>query len=306
MLPSPVPTLVEPPSPLRRRFAILAALALLASIAVAATGPLRTSGDDVVGPALGLAAAPMALASGEDTDSIALLPILGDPAEIAEVASGVRALSVDVPGLATSVEIRSSVLATALAATGSVDIWAYPDAREAPEWSLSVPTEFGGPRHFRVIAEYGAWLKVQVPVRPNGTEGWIPRDAVELAPVTTRVEVDLSERSVIVWDGDDVVMDTSGTIGAPRTPTPTGTYYIRDAFPWYPDSIYGPWVLALSAYSEAIDEINGGAAVVALHGTQRPDLVGRAASLGCIRLDNETITELAGLVGPGTPVEIVP
>ncbi len=199
-----------------------------------------------------------------------------------------------------------STLATATITEGNVRVWATPDSSEEPAWNLAVPTEFGGPRHFLVIGETTNWLEVQVPVRPNGTTGWIPRSAVELSDVSTSIEVDLSERTVVVTDGHEVVMEVVGTVGKQSTPTPVGSFYIRDAFPWYADSVYGPWVLALSAYSEAIDTINGGAAVVALHGTVRPDLAGTASSLGCVRLDNETITELAALVGPGTPVEIVP
>ena len=65
-------------------------------------------------------------------------------------------------------------------------------------------------------------------------------------------------------------------------------------------------MIPLSAYSEAIDRINGGEAVVAIHGTVRPDLMGEAASLGCIRLENDVVTALGRVVEPGAPVEIVP
>ncbi len=210
-----------------------------------------------------------------------------------------------------SVPIEPSFVATAHETQGSVAVWAEPDAASEPAWTLAVPTEFGGPRHFAVLeeatdADGARWLRVQVPVRPNGSEGWIPADTVAVAPVTTRILVDLSERSVVVWDGDDVVMNTTGAIGAALTPTPTGSYYIRDMFPWDPESIYGPWVFALSSYSEVIDQINGGDAVVAIHGTRNNTILGEAVSLGCIRLDNDTLRELATLVEPGTPVEVVP
>lgn len=77
-------------------------------------------------------------------------------------------------------------------------------------------------------------------------------------------------------------------------------------FPWDPESIYGPWVFALSSYSEVIDQINGGDAVVAIHGTRNNTILGQAVSLGCIRLDNDTLRQLARLVEPGTPVEVIP
>jgi len=43
---------------------------------------------------------------------------------------------------------------------------------------------------------------------------------------------------------------------------------------------------------------------VGIHGTDEPWVVGSYASHGCVRLRNSDITTLAGLVVPGTPVEI--
>ncbi|MGH1506185.1 MAG: L,D-transpeptidase family protein [Acidimicrobiales bacterium] len=225
------------------------------------------------------------------------LPVLGGDV-VPEAAAVVE------PDVRAVLDRSGAVVATAHVTDGIVEVWELPDAEAAPAWQLTAPTEFGGPRHFGVIGRYGDWYRVQVPVRPNGTTGWIPVDAVTVREVDTRVEVDLSDRRIVVTDGGEVVFDEPVTIGAAGTPTPTGRFYLRDEFPWYPDSVYGPWVLALSAYSEAIDEINGGAAVVALHGTVRPDLMGTASSLGCVRLPNDLITRLAELVEVGTPVII--
>ncbi len=226
-------------------------------------------------------------------------------------ASGPAPLVLDIPGLVESMEPPSTLNATALVAEGSVAVWAEPDAGTEPAWQLAVPTEFAGLRHFLVLEELTAvdgteWLRIQVPVRPNGSEGWIPREDVTLNDVTTRVLVDLSDRSVVVWDGLDIVIDTRVAIGTDRTPTPTGTYYIRDSFPWNPESVYGPWVFALSSYSEAIGQINGGDAVVAIHGTRDNSVLGSAVSLGCIRIDNDVLLEMSEIVEPGTPVEVVP
>jgi lipoprotein-anchoring transpeptidase ErfK/SrfK len=73
-----------------------------------------------------------------------------------------------------------------------------------------------------------------------------------------------------------------------------------------PGSPWGPFALGLSARSETITEFNGGDGIVGIHGTNRPDTIGRAVSLGCVRLDNDLITRLAGTVRLGTPVEIAP
>ena len=40
----------------------------------------------------------------------------------------------------------------------------------------------------------------------------------------------------------------------------------------------------------------------AIHGTNRPESIGRFVSAGCIRMHNRDIVELYGLVGVGTPV----
>ena len=55
-----------------------------------------------------------------------------------------------------------------------------------------------------------------------------------------------------------------------------------------------------------MDEFDTGAPVVALHGTNAPELVGQARSNGCIRVPNELIQQLADTVPAGTPVYIFP
>lgn len=272
-------------------------------------------------------------ASSQGASSQGALSVLGDRQPAAEelivqeprteelavddaVAENVGLVLGPIPGLVPSVSIpavgnHNRLVATAKISAGQVAVWAEPDSSLAPMWELAVPTEFDGLRHFLVLddvvlADGSQWLKVQVPVRPNGTEGWLPATAVTVGEVSTRLLIDISDRSVIVWDAEQVVLDTTGAVGAPATPTPSGSFYIRDMFPWDAESVYGPWVFALSAYSEVIDQINGGDAVVAIHGTHDPSALGKAISLGCIRLDNETVTALAALVQPGTPVEVVP
>lgn len=188
----------------------------------------------------------------------------------------------------------------------SIDVWAAPVSGAAPLITFDRFDEFDQVRVFRILADRGAFYEVQVPMRPNGSVGYLLRDDVEVVTTDQRIHIDLSDRSVIVWNGPDVVFQATGTIGDRRTPTPTGSYYVRNVFEWYADSVYGPYVIPLSAYSEAIDQINGGDAVVAIHGTVRPDLVGAAASLGCVRLENGVLRELAAIVEPGAPVEIVP
>ncbi|MEZ5343892.1 MAG: L,D-transpeptidase [Acidimicrobiales bacterium] len=64
-------------------------------------------------------------------------------------------------------------------------------------------------------------------------------------------------------------------------------------------------MLALSACSESIEQINGGDAVVAIHGTIRPDLLGQATPHSVAFVANDVLRTVADLIEPGTPVDIV-
>lgn len=210
-----------------------------------------------------------------------------------------------VPAIPESIPLVETRFAVVPEWLDSIDVWPAPSATVAPLITFDRHDEFDQVRVFRILADRGSFYEVQVPMRPNGSIGYILRDEVQVRTTDQRILIDLSDRSVIVWNADEVVFGATGTVGAPSTPTPTGSFYVRNAFPWNADSVYGPYVIPLSAYSEAIDQINGGDAVVAIHGTVRPDLVGAAASLGCIRLENDVLRELAAIVEPGAPVEIV-
>jgi lipoprotein-anchoring transpeptidase ErfK/SrfK len=300
-------------TPALRRALALAAL-LVAVVGVGATlGTRGGTGDEATPPPTPVVGAPGPLA---DESALATgpgpppdRPALGreppttepDPPAADEPAPG-SYQALFAPGV-------EAVVATSVVAEGSVPAWAEPpDGAEPgpPAWSVPVPNEFGGPAHLRVLDQQGDWLHVELPLRPHGTLGWVRAEEVTLAVVHHRVEVSLGERALRVFHGDEVVLDAPVAVGRPDAPTPTGRFYLRDSFAWDPRSVYGPYVLPLSAYSETIDVINGGDAVIAIHGTNRPEALGRAASLGCIRLRNDVVTELAHLIHPGTPVDIAP
>ncbi len=216
-----------------------------------------------------------------------------------------RPIAIPLPVLPTSVPIVETEIAVMPESLATIDVWPTPLASGDRMATFERYDEFNQPRVFRILDEELEFFHVQVPMRPNGSTGYIRKSDVDVIVTDQRILIDLSERAVIVWDGDEVVLDTIGTVGRERTATPTGSYYVRNVFEWYADSVYGPYVIPLSAYSESIDQINGGDAVVAIHGTQRPDLIGSAASLGCVRLSNDVLRELAAIVEPGAPVEII-
>ena len=174
------------------------------------------------------------------------------------------------------------------------------------EYPVTNPTYFGNPLTLMVTDRTpdGEWVKVQIPIRPNRTEGWIPATDVEMSSHFVRIEVTLSERSVRVWDGETLIAETSAVIGADVTPTPLGTFFVNDLVERFEGSSYGPYILSLSAFSEALETYGGGVPVIAIHGTNRPELIGGAHSAGCIRIENDMIRFLAEVVPMGTPVTI--
>jgi lipoprotein-anchoring transpeptidase ErfK/SrfK len=150
------------------------------------------------------------------------------------------------------------------------------------------------------------WMKVLLPIRPNGSRGWISDTEVQLKYNPYRLEVDLTAHELTLYKQKDVVRREPVGIGKSTTPTPGGRYYITQLFePPDPNGPYGPFAYALSGYSEVLTSFRGGEAIVGIHGTNRPDLIGQDLSSGCIRMHNDAIRELRALLPLGTPVTIV-
>ncbi len=149
------------------------------------------------------------------------------------------------------------------------------------------------------------WLKVLLPLEPNGTTGWIRAIDVTTSSTDLSLHVFLDEKIVELRRGDEVLVSTPAVIGADATPTPTGLFYITDPLEFAnPNGVYGAYAIGLSGYSDTLTSFAGGPPQVAIHGTNEPQLLGTAASHGCVRVANDAIVEIAGLVGLGTPVFI--
>ncbi len=177
--------------------------------------------------------------------------------------------------------------------------------------SFANPNRHGTPLVFRSLADPGStlvdsgWIPVLLPMRPNGTVGWIRTDEVELTRNPYRIEVDVDDFSLTVYRNDDVHFRTVVGIGDGDTPTPYGSFYLTDLLkPSDPAGIYGPYAYGLSGFSETLTSFNGGQGVIGIHGTDQPAALGTRVSHGCIRVANESITELASFLPLGTPVAI--
>ncbi len=168
------------------------------------------------------------------------------------------------------------------------------------------PTWFGTELTLMVTEgeEGDDWVRVQVPVRPNGSEAWINTEGFTFSSHRYRAIVDLSEFAVEVFEGEDLIASTSAVIGRDSAPTPLGTYFINDKVEG-DYGVYGSWILSLSAFSETLETFDNGLPVIAIHGTNSPELVGQAVSSGCVRVPDDVIQFLADELPLGTRVDIV-
>jgi lipoprotein-anchoring transpeptidase ErfK/SrfK len=149
-----------------------------------------------------------------------------------------------------------------------------------------------------------SWYRVRLPRRPNGRVGWVRARAVSLGTVRTRVLVELSKRRVTLYRGAREVISTRAAIGSSATPTPTGTYYVdQRLLTTDPGGPFGPGAVGIAAYSEVLTGWAQGGPI-AIHGTNRPDLIGEAVSNGCIRVRNDVLLRIFAATPEGTPVEI--
>ncbi len=82
-------------------------------------------------------------------------------------------------------------------------------------------------------------------------------------------------------------------VGKPATPTPTGTFKIINK-QVNPGEVYGTRWMGLSKKGFGI------------HGTNDPGSIGKAASHGCIRMNNKDIEELFAYTNVYSTVNILP
>lgn len=172
---------------------------------------------------------------------------------------------------------------------------------------LPATNPFGTAEVLAVLGQADAgWLHVELPVRPNGSAGWIRAAGVTLSETSYHVLVNREADSVTVTDAGRVVVSTPAAVGKPSTPTPSGPTYLWELVrPDDPDGAYGPYIFGLAMFSDAYSVFNGGDAQIGLHGQDEPSSVGHPVSHGCVRVGNNVISELAAMLPLGTPVTIV-
>lgn len=156
-----------------------------------------------------------------------------------------------------------------------------------------------------VDAARRTWVRIRVPMRPNGTTGWVLRENLgALKSVRTMLRVNRGTlRATLYRDGRRIWSSHIG-VGAAATPTPAGRFWIRSRIRVLRgDPAYGPWAFGTGAYSVLSDWPGGG--VIGIHGTNEPQLIPGRPSHGCVRVPNAAIQRLQRRMPVGTPVTIL-
>jgi L,D-transpeptidase catalytic domain len=170
-------------------------------------------------------------------------------------------------------------------------------------------TEDGFPEVYPVLRRFTdrhgrTWLRIRIPMRPNGRTGWVRDNALgPLYGVRTRLVVDRGRLRATLYRSGRRIWRSPIGVGKAGTSTPAGHFWIREKFRVAnPGGLYGPRAFGTSDYSRLSDWPGGG--VIGLHGTNEPYLIPGRPSHGCIRVPNHAISRLYRLMPIGTPMQV--
>jgi hypothetical protein len=153
-------------------------------------------------------------------------------------------------------------------------------------------------------ARGAVWVRVRLPVLPNGTTGWVPRRALAgYETVDTHLVVDLATLAATLYRAGRPVLRAPVGVGQAGWATPRGEFLVRNKLTRYAAPAYGPVAFGTTARSATATDWPAGG-FVGIHGTDRPDLLPGRVSHGCIRLRNADILALARRMPVGTPLTV--
>lgn len=153
------------------------------------------------------------------------------------------------------------------------------------------------------VVDGALWVRVQLPKRPNGSQGWIHEEALELRKTRIWIRVKISTRKVEVYRAGKRIKSFGAAVGTGGTPTPKGLFAIYDPVPT--SGQLGPYIFVLTAHSNVLRTFGGGRGEVGIHGWPSSDVLGKAVSHGCVRMSRAGARALAKFAQPGIPVEVV-
>jgi lipoprotein-anchoring transpeptidase ErfK/SrfK len=184
-------------------------------------------------------------------------------------------------------------------------------ARAAPSASarkvtvISDVTPEGTNNIVLALESKGPWVRVRLAVLPNGTTGWVRRDA--LGPyrgVWTRLVVNRARLTATLFRRGKAIFRAPVGVGRSYLPTPRGEFYVRMKLTGFSDPMYGPIAFGTSGRAPNLTGWPGGG-YIGIHGTNKPELLPGAVSHGCVRLKNDDIVRLSRLMPIGTPVSVI-
>ncbi len=224
------------------------------------------------------------------------------------------------PGAASSTPVVPAA-EPALSNRSTTTTWAHA-AAELPIYSEAnvharrlasthLLTEDGFPEVYLLLASEAdargrVWVQLPIPGRPNGRIGWVQREALGGYHRTHwRIVIDRRLRRLTAYDHGHLRLSAPVGIGKPSTPTPPGSFWVRERFRISDrSSPYWPWALGTSDYSVLTDWPGGG--IIGIHGDfGEPTKIPGDPSHGCVRMRDGDIAKLAPMITLGTPVEIV-
>ncbi len=198
---------------------------------------------------------------------------------------------------------------------GTLDIYAQPGA-PPPARTMTNPFLVNNdpgapvPLTFLVkdfpVAQHCNWLEVYLPVRPNGSTGWVKATDVSVLPQPLPARGRprrVHAQGVQGRPPDRLDQDRGGQEQHPHS----RRHLLHDRADQdapNPNGDYGPYAYGLSGYSDTLTSFNGGPGQLGIHGTNEPQYLGTQVSHGCIRMSNANITKLAHELPLGTPVQI--
>jgi lipoprotein-anchoring transpeptidase ErfK/SrfK len=119
-----------------------------------------------------------------------------------------------------------------------------------------------------------------------------------------RIVVSIPDRMLALIEGGRVVKTYPTAVGAPVSPSPTGTFTVIARIP-YP-TWYGPGKVVQAGKDNPLGTrwLGLSRKGYGIHGTNVPSSIGRAKSHGCIRMRNRDVEELFEMVRVGDVVEL--
>jgi hypothetical protein len=221
-------------------------------------------------------------------------------------------------GAQAAAEATGAVVAR-LSNLKTVSRWAYPEAQAVAHDQPSARSRVVGRLHFLTprgeagvyvalrsyTLAHVSWIQVPLPGRPNGLTGWVPASSLgELHVTNEYLRINRQTLHATLYRRGRAIWSAPVGVGRPSLPTPPGHFYVTGKLGAIGGPFFGPYALPTSAYAPSLSDWPG-EGIIAIHGTDEPQLIPGRPSHGCIRMRNSDITKLWHLVGVGTPIEIV-